>query len=128
MPHRRPVRVADQIKEEISDILRTEMKDPRLGFLTITAVDISTDLRHAKVFFSVLGTDKEKEQCRTTLEKAAGFVRSQLGRRVRMRHIPELLFRYDDSYAYAQRIAEVMKKIEPESDGEAVVPSAGEER
>ena len=113
MEHRRPVRVADLIKQEISDIIRKEMRDPRIGFMTITGVDISMDLRHAKVFYSVLGSEDDQLRCQRSLDHAAGFLRSQLGRRIRIRHIPELLFRFDESFERAQRIAEVMKQIEP---------------
>jgi ribosome-binding factor A len=127
MPHRRSIRVADQLKKEISDIVLNEMKDPRIGFLTITLVDLSADLRHAKVYFSVLGSKKDQNRCRESLEHAAGFIRSQLGRRIRIRHIPELLFRYDDSYDHAQRIAEVMKQIEPAQNGMVHAPSSRED-
>lgn len=113
MEHRRPVRVADLIKQEISDIIRNEMRDPRIGFMTITGVDLSMDLRHAKVYYSVLGAEEDQLRCQRSLDHAAGFLRSQLGRRIRIRHIPELLFRYDESFERAQRIAEVMKQIEP---------------
>lgn len=131
MTHRRPVRLADQIRQEISDIIRSEMKDPRIGFLTITVVDLSIDLRHAKIFFSVLGSEAEKRRSLDSMQKAAGFIRSQLGRRLRIRHIPELLFRYDDSFDHAQRIAEVMKQIEPDQSEHPVstqqMPSTTEE-
>lgn len=118
MSHRRADRVADMLKQEISDIIRSEMKDPRIGFITLTKVDLSQDLRHAKVYVSILGTEDEREKSFKVLESANGFIRSQVGRRVRLRHIPELLFRYDDSSIYAARIYEVMKQNEPEFKSE----------
>jgi ribosome-binding factor A len=130
MASRRSSRVAGQIKEEISDIIRNEMKDPRISFLTITSVDLSSDLRYARVYFSVLGERGEQSRNLKSLEQAAGFIRSQLGRRIRIRHIPELHFFYDDSFDHAQRIAEVMKKLEyaaPSSADQSSDTSVSEE-
>ena len=118
MSHRRMVRVADLLKQEVSDIIRHEIRDPRVGFATVISVDLSQDLRHAKIYISVLGTDEERTNCLKGLESAKGFIRSELGRRVRLRHVPELLFRNDESSVYAARIAEVMKKIEPDLKSE----------
>lgn len=114
MSHRRSVRVADLLKQEVSDIIQHGIKDPRIGFVTVISVDLSQDLRHAKFYISVMGTDEERKNCLQGLESAKGFVRSQLGQRLRLRHIPELLFRHDESSVYAARIAEVMKQIEPD--------------
>lgn len=116
MSQRRSARVADLIKQEISDIIQHEMKDPGLGFVTVTSVDISLDLRHAKVYFSTLGSPEEKDSSIKSLERATGFLRSSLGKRIRLRHIPELLFRYDESFAYAQRISDVINNIEPDNE------------
>lgn len=125
MPHRRSVRVADLLKQEVSDIIRNEIKDPRIGFVTVTSVDLSQDLRHAKIYISVLGSEDERSKSLQGLESAKGFIRSQLGRRIRIRHIPELMFRNDESFAYAAHIAEVMKKIEPELKSEKPLTSNG---
>jgi ribosome-binding factor A len=113
LPNRRSARVADLIQQEISDILLNEMKDPGLGFVTVTSVDISQDLRHAKVYFSLLGSTDDLDRSLKSLERATGFIRSALGKRIRLRHVPELLFRYDDSFEYAQRISNVIKQAEP---------------
>ena len=118
MASRRVERVSDLIKQEISNIIRNDLKDPRVGFITVTSVDLSQDLRHAKVFISVMGTEDERLKSMEGLERAAGFIRSSLGNKIRIRHIPELLFRHDESYEYAARIAEVMKQIEPEIKSE----------
>ena len=115
MASRRVQRVADLIKQQISNIISNDLKDPRVGFVTVTSVDLSQDLRHAKVYISVMGSDEDRERSMEGLERASGFMRTRLGNRIRIRHIPELLFRHDDSYEYAARIAVVMKQIEPET-------------
>ena len=115
MASRRVERVSDLIKQQVSNIISNDLKDPRVGFVTVTSVDLSRDLRHAKVYISVMGSDEDRERTMEALNRASGFMRTSLGNRIRIRHIPELLFRYDDSYEYAARIAVVMKQIEPET-------------
>ncbi len=130
MAHRRTARVADLVKQEVSQIIQHEMKDPRIGFVTVTSVEVSIDLRHARVYFSVLGSKADQEESLEGLERAKGYIRTQLGRRITLRHIPELLFRYDESFDYAQRISNVMRSIEPtenESDRQADRVSAEKE-
>lgn len=123
--HRRSMRVGDLLKQEVSDIIRNEMKDPRIGFVTVTAVDVTDDLRYARVFVSILGDEETRTRSLQGLDSATGFVRSQIGRRVRLRHIPEFSFRFDHSCLYAARIAEVMKTIQP--DGGAPAAHDGED-
>lgn len=115
MASRRVERVSDLIKQQVSNIISNDLKDPRVGFVTVTSVDLSRDLRHAKVYISVMGSDEDRERTMEALNRASGFMRTSLGNKIRIRHIPELLFRYDDSYEYAARIAVVMKQIEPET-------------
>ena len=115
MASRRVERVSDLIKQQVSNIIRNDLKDPRVGFVTVTSVDLSRDLRHAKVFISVMGSDEDRSKSMEGLERASGFIRSRLGNKIRIRHIPELLFRHDDSYEYAARIDVVMKQIELET-------------
>ncbi len=113
MAHRRNARVADLVKQEVSQIIQHEMKDPRIGFVTVTSVEVSIDLRHARIYFSVLGSEADQKASLEGLERAKGYIRTQLGRRITLRHVPELLFRYDESFDYAQRISDVMRSIEP---------------
>lgn len=114
MANRRSIRVGDLLRQELSDIIRNEIKDPGIDpFVTVTAVQVSDDIRYARVFISILGSDDDQPKCIEALERAAGFIRGQLGRRIRLRYIPELSFRYDHSYVHAARIAEVMKTIAP---------------
>lgn len=114
-------KVSEQMKKEMADILRISLKDPRVGFATVTRVDVSGDLQHAKVYVSVLGSEEEKDESISALTKASGFVRGEIARRLHMRVAPELMFRLDDSGEYSARIEEVLKTIrssESSSDGD----------
>jgi len=102
-------RLAEAIKEEVSDILRNDLKDPRIGFASITAVEVSGDLRHAKIFVSVLGDQQQKADTMKGLESASGYIRSELGRRIRLRFTPEIVFRLDESIERGVRIAQLLK-------------------
>lgn len=104
-------RVAEEIKREIAQMLREEIKDPRVGFVTLTGVDVTSDLRYAKVFFSVYGSDEEKEQTMAVLQKAQGYIRSELGKRLRLRYTPELSFKFDDSILYGAKIMELLETV-----------------
>ncbi|HTZ11571.1 MAG TPA: 30S ribosome-binding factor RbfA [Candidatus Margulisiibacteriota bacterium] len=112
----RQERVAEAIKKEVSLIIHDELKDPRLGFVTITGVDISQDLRHAKILFSVLGKEEEHKKTQEALDSALGFIRRLLAQRVRLMFAPEIIFREDKSSEYSVRIEEVLNEIK-EQDG-----------
>ncbi len=116
----RSQRVADRIQVELAEIIRTEMKDPRHGFLTLTRVEVAEDLRSARIFVSTL-EDDALEPTLETLERAKGFLRTELGRRVRLRHTPELHFRPDRSAEEAIRVTRLLRDLEMrrESGGEA---------
>jgi ribosome-binding factor A len=113
---KRSARVGDQMKQEIADILMRKIKDPRIGFVTVTDVELSDDLRNAKVFVSVYGGDK-KETFKG-LNSAAAFIRSELGRRMTMRSIPEILFRFDDTVERGAHIMELLHEIEKKHEQE----------
>ncbi|NTW57957.1 MAG: 30S ribosome-binding factor RbfA [Nitrospirae bacterium] len=113
--YKRAERVSDQMKQEIADILMRKIKDPRIGFVTVTDVEVAEDLRNAKVFVSVYGA--EKTSTLKGLESASPFIRSELGRRMRMKFIPELLFRYDDSVERGAHIMELLHDIEDREGG-----------
>lgn len=104
-------RVGEQIKKELSQILQYEVKDPRIGFITVTGVDVTNDLSQAKVFLSVMGTDQQKEDTLKALASATGFIRSELGKRIRLRKTPELLFQFDTSIEYGTRIEALLQQI-----------------
>jgi len=110
--YQRSDRVADTIKREVSDILFREVKDPRLGFITITAVDLAKDLRNAKIYYTSLKEAEELEAIKKGLKKAAGFVQRKLGKRVHLRYLPQLSFVYDDSVAYGSHMDRILSKIE----------------
>ncbi|MCJ8010648.1 30S ribosome-binding factor RbfA [Paenibacillus sp. KQZ6P-2] len=104
-------RVGEQIKKELSQLIQTELKDPRIGFLTVTGVDVTNDLSQAKVYLSVLGDEEQKANSLKALDKASGFLRSELGKRIRLRHTPELIFKFDESIAYGSHIEKLLGEI-----------------
>jgi ribosome-binding factor A len=111
-------RVGEQIKKEIVDIVRSEIKDPRVGFVTIMDVETSGDLQHATIFVSVLGKEEQRKETMEALQKAAGFIRSEVGRRIRLRRTPELHFKLDTSLDYSSRISKVLRDIEEGGAGD----------
>jgi ribosome-binding factor A len=110
MPGRRPERLAEQIKEEVSLIIAGELEDPRVGSVTVTEAKLSADLRHAKVYVSVIGTENEVKGSLAALRHASGFIRAQLGAVLRMRHTPELHFAHDDAESRAARIEQLLSE------------------
>jgi ribosome-binding factor A len=108
---RRTRQVGELLKEEVDDIIRKEMDDPRLGFWSITRVDVPADLRSARVYISVLGTDGERAETIAAMRAAAGFIRRHLKPRLRMRQIPELEFRDDRSIEYAATITKTLHDL-----------------
>lgn len=108
---RRTRQVGDLLREEVTDIIRTEVKDPRIGFFTITQVEVPADLRSARVHVSVLGTDEERVATLAALRSAAGFIRHHLKPRLHMRQIPELEFRDDRSMEYAEQISRALRTV-----------------
>ncbi len=110
MSHR-PEKVREFIKEQVSDIIQHQLKDPRIGFVSVTDVEVSVDLRHAKVFVSVLGDAQAKSDTMAGLESAQGYVRGELGRRLQMRFAPEILFRLDESIERGTRIVTLIREV-----------------
>ncbi len=106
----RPQRLGDLIQREVSELIRLEVRDPRVGMITITSVDVSPDMSHAKIFFTVLEKDKLPE----TLEglgRSAGFLRSQLARRIKVYTTPELRFEYDESVERGDRLSRLIDSV-----------------
>ena len=101
-------RVADQIRRELSDLISTELKDPRLGLITLTSVEVSSDLAHAKVFFTSLADPAQRAETVAGLRRAAGFLRSALGARLALYSVPELRFMYDESVESGMRLARLI--------------------
>ena len=110
----RPVRVSNAIRKEIGNILHEDLKDPRVGFTTITKVDVTPDLRTAKVYYSVLGNEKNKKSTSAALKNAKGYIRGLIGDRLKLRFTPELIFVVDKSIEYHDRINTILEKINRE--------------
>jgi len=111
---RRTEQVGEFLREELSDIIRREVKDPRVGFFSLTRVDVGADLRTARVYVSVLGSDEERAGTLAALRSDAGFIRHHLRPRLRMRQIPDLEFRDDRSMEHAEQIGRALREIEHE--------------
>lgn len=109
---RRTQQVGEFLREELTDIIRREVKDPRVGFMSLTRVEVPPDLRTARVYVSVLGTDEERMATLTALRSASGFIRHHLRPRLRMRQIPGLEFRDDRSMEHADQIARTLQELD----------------
>jgi ribosome-binding factor A len=107
----RPDRVADQIRSELASLLAREVHDPGIGFVTLTRVQVSADLQLARVLYTALGDDKTRATSGRALERAAPFLRRQLGSRLRLKRTPELRFVYDDSIAGQDRIERILSEL-----------------
>lgn len=107
-------RVGEQMKKELGDIISRKIKDPRIGFVTVTDVEVTGDLQQAKVYISVLGDDEQKENTLKGLAKAKGFIRTEIGQRIRLRKTPELIFEFDESMAYGNRINSLIHELKRE--------------
>ncbi len=114
MPTRRQRRVSELIHRELSLLLQQEVSDPRLAEVTITAVEVTPDLMLARVFFTTMGEDSQIAEVRAGLERATGFIRSQLAGRVLLRQVPQLAFEFDRSAAYGRHIDELLDQIAQE--------------
>ncbi|MDQ3690452.1 MAG: 30S ribosome-binding factor RbfA [Chloroflexota bacterium] len=107
-------RLDSQIRQELADLLHREMKDPRVGFATITRVETARDLGTAKVWVSIMGTDVEREETLKALTDAAPWLRRQLGGRLTLRHVPQLVIRHDNSIEAGDRVLRLLREIEQE--------------
>jgi len=117
MQGKRKDRVGHLIQTELGQLILTRVKDPRLGFVTVTHVDVSPDLKSALVFFSVMGDGKAKESSQKALEKAAGFLQREIGTTLKLRFTPRLHFRLDDSLDQGFEIDRVLREIKKEEGG-----------
>jgi ribosome-binding factor A len=104
----RRARIADQIQRELAEVVRLELRDPRVGMITLTGVELSRDQSHAKVFFTILGAASDAEDAREGLQRAAGFLRTSLSRRLTTRKVPELHFEYDESVERGVRLSKLI--------------------
>jgi ribosome-binding factor A len=110
--YKRSEKVAEAIHELVSELLIKGLKDPRIGFVTITGVKVTNDLHQATVYFTVIGSDEEKKATELGLQSARGFIRKEMGKNLHMRYVPDLIFRYDESVEYGSRIETLLKEID----------------
>jgi ribosome-binding factor A len=109
-------RVGEQMKKELGDIISRKIKDPRVGFVTVTDVQVTGDLQQAKVYISVLGDEQQREDTLKGLAKAKGFIRTEIGQRIRLRKTPELIFEFDETMAYGNRINSLIHELHREEE------------
>jgi len=121
----RPARVADAIRDELSQLIAREVHDPGVGFLTFTHVKVTSDLQIARVYYTTLGDEKAQRETAKALTRAAPFLRRQIGQRIRLRRVPELEFFYDESIAQHDRIEQILQELKAEA---ASRPSDDDER
>jgi ribosome-binding factor A len=113
-------RLAEELKNEISVVISQEVRDPRMGFVTVTDVKVSSDLRYARIFISVFGNKEEQRQTIDALADASGFIRRQIGARIKLRYTPELTFAYDESVEQGDRMMQLIEDIKKESPEEGM--------
>jgi ribosome-binding factor A len=111
----RRARIADQIQRELAELIRTELRDPRVGMVTLTGVEVSGDQSHAKIFFTVLGAESVAQEALEGLQHAAGFLRTGLARRLSTRSVPDLHFEHDESVERGMRLSKLIDEaVAPE--------------
>jgi len=110
----RSERVEGQLKKEISKILLEDLKDPRIGFVTITRIELTGDIRYARIYFSILGDDKAKEESLKGIKSAVGFIRKLIAERIKLRYVPELYFKLDNSLEYSINLEKTFERIKNE--------------
>src|SRR6185295_9480211 len=120
----RPDRVGDQIRSEIASLLTRDVHDPGIGFVTITRVQVTPDLQQARVYYTALGDDKARHNSARALDRAAPFLRRQIGSRLRLKRVPELEFLYDQSIAGQDRIEQLLHNIRAGGSGGVVTPDS----
>jgi ribosome-binding factor A len=122
----RPERVAEEFREILAEEI-PRLKDPRVGFITVTRVDVSPDLRRATVFYTVLGADRDHRRTRAGLESARAHLRAELGHQVRLKFTPELAFEEDIGLTQVERVAEILRRLEGEPGRSAAEGDGGDE-
>jgi ribosome-binding factor A len=109
-------KIQELIKQEVSGMILRELKDPRIGFATVTQVEVSGDLRHAKLFVSIMGNDEQKTQTWEGLKSSLGFIRSELGKRIRLRYTPEITLQLDTSLDHSVKIQKLLDEVKKEEE------------
>ncbi len=127
MSSQRQGRAQEAIRQEVSNIIHDQMRDPRLGFLTITGVELTKDLRYARIYFSVLGEDKEKKLALRGLNSAKGYIKKLLGDRIKLRYTPDVEFKIDETLERTRHIYDLFEKIKKEKKDDAGSDSGNKE-
>ena len=126
----RPERIADQIRAEVSSLIARDLQDPGIGFITITRVQVSPDLQHARVYYTTLGDPAARKNTARALERAGSFMHRQIGQRLRLRRAPELEFEFDESIAHQDRVEQLLRDLRDteaaSGPGPAVTPADDE--
>ena len=117
----RPDRVAEAIRDELSQLLAREVHDPGVGFITLTRVKMSPDLQAARVYYTTMGDEKAQRETAKALKRAAPFLRRQLGQRIRLRRVPEVEFFYDESIARGDRIEQILQELKAEASSRSTI-------
>ncbi|HKZ30817.1 MAG TPA: 30S ribosome-binding factor RbfA [Vicinamibacteria bacterium] len=125
MMGRRAERLAEEIREQVARMIASDLKDPRIGFVTVTRVELAHDLGHARVHVGVLGGEAERKKSLAALQQASGFVRRELGKRLRIRHTPEIDFRYDKGLDATDRVARLLEDERLRSEAQAPTEPGG---
>jgi ribosome-binding factor A len=115
-------RIGEAIHQEISALLIKGLKDPRVGFVTITAVEVTPDMHLARVYFTTMGDEAKRRETEKGLKSSVPYLRRELGRRLRMRYVPDLLFQYDNSLDYGNRIESLLRDLHTESGDDSGDP------
>ncbi|MBZ4654477.1 MAG: rbfA [Peptococcaceae bacterium] len=112
MAKHRISRIAEEIKREVAQMIRDEIKDPRItGLISVTQVEVTNDLSIAKIYISLLGDEEKRKSCLQGLEKACGYIRTELAKRLKLRYTPELVFKMDESIEYGAKISKILAEV-----------------
>ena len=124
MASQRPTRVGEQIREDLTELLVREVHDPGIGFLTITRVQVTADLQNARVYYTTLGDAPARKQTSRALDRATPFLRRQLGRRLRLKRVPEIQFHFDENIERLDRVERILQELKSERAERDEIPSA----
>lgn len=126
MSTRRPLRVAELIQQELATMLTFDLRDPRLALISVTRVQVSSDLRHANVYISSLNSDASQAEIMTALRHAGGFLRRELGLRTTLRYVPELAFHFDDGLIQSQHMSTLLDELAAQAPAPEPAPEPSE--
>ena len=123
----RPDRVAEAIRDELSQLIARDVHDPGVGFITLTRVKVSPDLQAARVYYTTMGDEKAQQETAKALKRATPFLRRQLGQRIRLRRVPEVAFFYDESIAQGDRIEQILQDLKAEASSRSTSNDVAED-